>query len=289
MSAVLLSIGCTAEASRPSLPAPSSAAVDSTPVSVSQVLVANKPVPASIVSPCPARAVSPPHPDSDARNAWTRFNDSIEVAALSTVQGKVCRVDQELRIQLLDGRSVVFKDDYTPGMKFAVPRYAGYLETIHSHVIHILQYEGSGAYLVVDDSTGDSTIVFGKPVASPDGKRFVVTSMAGAGAGYDASMIEVWQIVGRKPEKEFFYSTEGGPWEASDPVWRDSVTIDFLKNRFVSFTEPSYVQTPGRLKRIGTTWVLDDSLSASELQRDSEKRSESLPFPCNCTTLEGAK
>jgi hypothetical protein len=268
MSAILLSIACTAEVSRPPLPEPSAAGIDSNPILVAKVLAENEPVPATIVSPCPPAVISLPHPDSDSRNAWTRLNDSIEVAALSAAQGKVCRVDQELRIQLLDGRSAVFKDDYTPGPKFAVPRYVGHLETIHSHVIHILPYEGSGSYLVVDDSTGGSTRVFGKPVGSPDGKRFVVTSMAGAGAGYDASMIEVWQMVGRKPEKEFSYSTESGPWEASDPVWRDSVTIDFLKNKFLSFTEPMYRQTPGRLKRIGTTWVFDDSLSAPELQRD---------------------
>jgi hypothetical protein len=269
-ASVLLAIGCTAESSRPPLPAPPATAVGSSTVPLSNPVTASSPVPAGIVSPCPPGVVaSAPHPDSDSRNDWTRFNDSIEVAALSTVQGKVCRVDKELRIQLLDGRSAVFKDDFTPGLKFAVPRYAGYLKPIRSHVIHILQYEGSGAYLVVDDTTGDSTIVFGEPVASPDGKRFVLTSMAGAGAGYDASMIEVWRMVGRKPEKEFHYDTESGPWEASDPVWRDSVTIDFLKNKFVSFTAP-YAQTPGRLKRIGTTWVLTDSLPRGA-SRDSTR------------------
>jgi hypothetical protein len=30
------------------------------------------------------------------------------------------------------------------------------------------------SYIVLDDSTGDSTIVFGKPVASPYGTRFVL-------------------------------------------------------------------------------------------------------------------
>ena len=262
MSALLLSIGCTAESSPPPLPAPVGSNSVPTPVASStpqapvasstpQAPVASSTVQAAVAASTPPETVAP--------NDWRRYNDSTERLALRTADGKVSRAGTALRIQLLDGRTAVFEDDTTPGLKFAVPRYAGYLKTIHSHSIHIIQYEGSGAYLVVDDSTGDSTIVFGEPVASPDGKRFVLTSMAGAGAGYDASMIEVWRMVGRKPEKEFSYETRDGPWEASDAVWRDSVTIDFLKNRFVSFTEP-YAQTPGRLKRNGTTWVLDDSL-----------------------------
>jgi hypothetical protein len=185
-----------------------------------------------------------------------RQPDTAELAA-ARADGRAFRVGSELRIRLLNGKTATFADDTTAGLKFSLPRYAGYLKSIHSHVIHILQYEGSGAYLVVDDSTGGSTIVFGEPIASPDGKRFVLTSMAGAGAGYDASMIEVWRMVGRKPEKEFSYETEGAPWEASDAAWRDSVTIDFDKNTFISFDKP-YKKAPGRLTRTGTTWVFSD-------------------------------
>jgi hypothetical protein len=273
VASLLLSIGCTAESPRPPLPAPSPAPVGSNPLPASLIpsvvasstsaavasstptAGASRTAEAAVASSTPAE-IAPP-------NDWRAYYDSTERVALRTAGGRVSRAGSELRIQLLDGRTDVFKDDTTPGLKFNVPRYAGYLKTIRSHSIHIIQYEGSGAYLVVDDSTGDSTIVFGAPVASPDGKRFVLTSMAGAGAGYDASMIEVWRMVGRKPEKEFHYDTRDGPWEASDAVWRDSVTIDFLKNRFVSFTEP-YAQTPGRLKRMGTTWVLADSLPPRE-------------------------
>ena len=162
-----------------------------------------------------------------------------------------------MRIKLLNGKTATLLDDTTAGMKFSLPRYVGYLRPIHSHLIHIVVYEGSGAYIVLDDSTGDSTIVFGKPVASPDGTGFVVTSMAGAGAGYDASVIEVWRMIGRKPEREFSFDTENSSWEAADPVWRDSVTIDFDKHSFVAFDKPDKL-APGRLTRIGTNWVFAD-------------------------------
>ena len=258
MSGFLLLIACTSENSRTSLPAPPVGVVRSNPVADSNPIRASNVAQTAIVTPCPRSVVdSADNPDSDPPNDWTRFNDSIEVAELSKAQGRVCRVGSELRIRLLDGRSTVLKHNASQGEY--VVRYAGYLQTIHSHVVHLIPNEGSGAYLIVDDSTGDSTTIYGKPVASPNGERFVVTSMAGEGAGYDASMIEVWRMVGSKGEKEFSYDTGNSPWEASDPVWRDSVTIDFLKNRFVSFSEP-YAQTPARLKRLGTTWVLEDSL-----------------------------
>lgn len=84
--------------------------------------------------------------------------------------------------------------------------------------------------------------------------------MVDAGAGYDPGMIEVWRMVGRKPEKEFFFSTEDQPWQPSDPVWRDSITVDFMKNVFIDFNTPDN-QTPGRLVRSGTNWIFRDSVS----------------------------
>jgi hypothetical protein len=181
--------------------------------------------------------------------------DTAELAA-ARADGKAFRIGSELRIRLLNGTTARFPDDTTAGLKTSLPRYVNYLKSIHSQVIHIIQYEGSGAYIVLDDSTGASTIVFGKPVASPDGTRFVVTSMEYED-GADPSEIEVWHIVGRKPQKEFSYSTEEGPWQASDAVWHDSVTIDFDENKFVAFDKP-YKKAPGRLTRGGTTWALSD-------------------------------
>lgn len=207
-----------------------------------------------------AAAIS--HPDTLAvkrsySSEYKPLQPDTAALAAARVDGKASRAGSVLQIKLLNGKTASLFDDTTAGLEFSLPRYAGYLKSIHSHVVHIVQYEGSGAYIVLDDSTGDSTIVFGEPIASPDGARFVLTSMAGYGAGYDGSMIEVWRMVGRKPEMEFSYDTENSPWEASDAVWRDSVTIDFDKNTFVSFDKPAR-KAPGRLTRTGTTWVISD-------------------------------
>jgi len=214
-------------------------------------------VSASSASTC-VRQDTTPQTGLNARSKTdaVRFVDSAESVDFRTANGKAARAGAELRIQLLCGGLAVFRDNTTPSPEFALWRYAGYLKSMRSHVVHRIPMEGSGAYLVVDDSTGDQTIVFGMPVASPDGKRFALTSMAGE-ANYDAGLIEVWRMEGRKPEQEFSYDTGSESWEASDAVWRDSVTIDFLKNSHSVAGDP-YVQKPGRLTRTGTTWALSD-------------------------------
>lgn len=232
-----LSVGCSTENPQPQPPTPAA------------------PLP---VATAKAQDSTPSAKMSDSAQATDAVDvDTLEKAAIRSVSDIVSRVGAELRIRLLDGRTAILKDDTTAGLKFALPRYARYLKTIHSHVIHQYQYEGEGIYLVVDDSTGDSTIVYGMPVVSPDGGRFAFTSMEGMEGG-NPGVIEVWRMVGRKPEKEFSHDTENEHWEPSDAVWRDSVTIDFFKNTSSSPADP-YVQTLARLKRTGTTWVLLDS------------------------------
>jgi hypothetical protein len=193
-------------------------------------------------------------PDTVHKNDAVASVDLEELVALRTANGKASRVCGELRIRLLDGQTAILADNTNDGLAFALPRYAGYLKAIHSHAVHVYQYEGEGVYYVVDDSTGDSTFVFNKPVVSPDAKRFAITSITGMEGG-NPGVIEVWRMVGRKPEKEFSYDTEELPWEASDPVWVDSVTIDFIKNSGNDPGEP-YIENPGRLVKSGTTWVL---------------------------------
>lgn len=232
----LSSVGCSTENAPPQIPspAPTTVAAAKTPDS------------------------TPPAKVSDSSQATGVVSiDAEEAVAIRPVSDIVTRVGTNLRIRLLNGRTAILQDDTTEGMKFALPRYAAYLKAIHSHVIHQYQYEGEGIYFVVDDSTGDSTITYGMPVASPDGARFAFASMEGMEGG-NPGVIEVWRVVGRHPEKEFSYNTEHESWEASDMVWRDSVTIDFFKNTHSSPSEP-YAQTPGHLKRTGTTWVLSES------------------------------
>src|ERR1035437_8943986 len=192
VSAVLL-IGCAAESSRPSPPSP---------------------------PPPTVTASSTTLADSSPASSWSDSLEAIEAAGIRAADGKVSRVGPELRIQLRNGTTSVFTRDTTPG-QYQAPRYSGYLKELHSYIVHVVPYEGSGNYHIVDDSTGDSTIVWGMLVPSPDGSRFVLTSQSGE-ADYDKSVIEVWRMVGRKPENEFSYDSGEDSWDPSNALWRDS-------------------------------------------------------------------
>lgn len=204
----------------------------------------------------PDSAAAKAAPDSTTRPPmnWSDSLHAVEVAAIGASGGKVSRANYwELRIKLLNGRTLILKTDSTMRMSY---RYAGYLKEIHSHVVHRVPYEDSGNYLVVDDSTGDSTTVWAMPVASPDGTRFVLTSLD-EDEESDVGNISVWRMVGRQPQKEF--SINEGRWRSSDAVWRDSVTIDFMRNTNPDPDNPfKYVKTPARLTRMGTTSVPPD-------------------------------
>jgi hypothetical protein len=253
VSALFFSIGCTAESSRTPVPVPPPTVVAATPVDspalASPAVISTIAVCAPLAKPVvPAPPVSDDHPQVDA----FVYLDSLERKALATAEGKASRVGSELQIRLLNGKTRTFRDDTVS--TWVLPRYAGYLKAIHAHIVHSYPMEGDGYHLIVDDSTGDSTKVWGMPVPSPDGARFALTSMAGEDWA-SAGLIEVWRMVGRKPEKEYSLNTENEPWEASDAAWRDSITVDFMKNTHSSPADP-YLETPACLGRTGTTWVM---------------------------------
>ena len=261
---VLFGIGCSTESARaPAAAPPGTTTTGPLAATTTSIVSATTPQAQPDTAPlAPLDLVTPATPDTTrcATPDTTRKNDAVisvdseELMALKTANGKASRECGELRIRLLNGRTAILADNRTDGLAFALPRYAGYLKAIHSHAVHVHQYEGEGIYFVVDDSTGDSTFAFGMPAISPDAKRFAITSIAGMEGG-NPGVIEVWRMVGRKPEKEFSYDTEESNWEASDPVWVDSTTIDFTKNSGNNPSEP-YIENPGRLVKQGATWVL---------------------------------
>lgn len=205
--------------------------------------------------PQPAQSVgSTSVTDSQTPISWADSIDAVEVESIRATNGRVSRLGIELRIQLLNGRTITLEDDTVAGSTYSLPRYAGHLPKIRSHVVHVLPYEGSGNYRVIDDSTGHSTVVWGMPVPSADGTRFALTSMVGED-GADPGLIEVWKMVNRDPQNEFSFGTENEAWQPSDAVWRDSNTIEFFKNSRADPSDP-YVKTLGRLVRTGIKWVL---------------------------------
>jgi hypothetical protein len=223
---------------------------------------AEPPASAVVAAPAAAPKVTPkpaqPSPDTITTESidssyyvFLARPDSAETKAIQTAEGRVSRVGRELRVRFAGGRTGVY---LTEGEERGTYRYLGYLKPMRAHVINARGMSGRGAFYVVDDSTADSIKVWGKPVLSPDGTRFVLMSMSDF-ADYDPTLIEIWRVVNRKPEREF--SIEPEEYEPSDPVWRDSTTIDFIKNKVEGPPDKPYMKTPARLSRIGGKWVID--------------------------------
>jgi hypothetical protein len=186
-------------------------------------------------------------------SAFLRRRDSLEVIAIRRGEGRVSRVEGRLHVCLAGGRTAIYE---AHGYADRWHHYIAYLKPMRAHIINLAGGEGSGVFLLVDDSTGDTTATLAAhPVMSPDGARFAVISAAGD-ADYDSDVIEIWRAVPRRPEKEFSFEPE--EYEASEAVWRDSITLDFVKTTFKPNSTDPDKHIPGRVRLIAGKWVLVD-------------------------------
>jgi len=151
------------------------------------------------------------------------------------------------------GPPVVLQDDTTEGARFVRHAYRAHLASIGAHLVELRHYEGS-SYLLIDARSGAATPLSGPPVVSPDGRRFVTTSMD-LEAGYDPNEIEIWRVTDSVRQLEFSHRPDG--WGPSDAVWRDTATIELRKHEMAPDGSSPRV-TPLRLTRDGTTWSLHD-------------------------------
>src|SRR5687768_261497 len=177
-----LCLACSTEESRPSvqIPPPPPTAVATGPAQRCGSSRGAVPVSASSTIP---------QFDPTESGGWMKWLDTVERAAIPTAGGKVSRAGAQLRLELIGGHTTIFTDAAREAY-----RYAGYVGAMCSHIINMLGGEGSGVFLVVHDSTGETTEkLAAAPIVSPDGKRFALTSMHGE-ADYDANVIEIWSI-----------------------------------------------------------------------------------------------
>jgi len=180
--------------------------------------------------------------------------DTAEVGALRCAGGRARREGPRLIIQADSGRTVVLQDDSTEGEAYVRHEYRAHLGSIGAHLVEVTYYEG-GAFLLVDARTGDSTRLSGRPVVSPDRRRFVTTSMD-LEAGYDPNVIEVWRVASPRPVIEFSHQAEG--WGPSDAAWRDTATVELRKHEPTP-DHSAYRTTPLWLERVGGRWAIRDS------------------------------
>jgi hypothetical protein len=86
-------------------------------------------------------------------------------------------------------------------------------------------YEG-GQIELINAATGDSLVVHGVPLLSPDGARFVAVAEPEA-CGLSPGL-EIWRVTGDRPVHEYAlppFDCDAHGWSADDVSWRSRDTL----------------------------------------------------------------
>lgn len=112
----------------------------------------------------------------------------------------VSRVGKELKLNLVDGKSLILKDaskiTEASGENFS---FREYLRDTNYFLIHVQRYDDT-AYLMINDKTGEKFKIAEPPIFSPDKQRFV--SVFGS-LGDVVGIFQIWRIVGNRIISEF--------------------------------------------------------------------------------------
>jgi hypothetical protein len=145
--------------------------------------------------------------------------DDREARVIARLGDRARRMENGLLLKLDSGGDVVLRD-IEGDEDLARYRLAGWNERLHAYEVAVAYYEG-GTNLLVDARTGRQTKIWGMPVVSPDGRRFVALSMD-LEAAYDPNGIQVWRSGGDSLEVEWQAELAWGP---SDPRWLNDSTF----------------------------------------------------------------
>lgn len=185
-----------------------------------------------------APAAAEPLPSMLSSSAVAPFcSDTSETVAVKCGEGAVTRRGDTLVIAL-SGIGVVKRvSDSTDGGHYVRYQYAGRMGgggsgTPAYHVVDVAHYEAAGIELI-NAASGDSVLIGGPPILSPDGSRFATTS-ENAESCEATNQLDIWRITGDKPVREFelppFDCTRTHSWWPSAISWRASDTVTFLRN-----------------------------------------------------------
>jgi hypothetical protein len=198
-----------------------------------------------------------PTPDSTARAFYAEHHDdyAAERRAIAGVNARVSRTGGVLRLRLGSGRTVVLADTLQEGDSHYRALYLGFRPALGLHVVEQRFYEG-GTYVVYHDRTGRDATIPGPPVASPDGHRFLSSSMDLA-AGYDPNRLEIWRVDRAGLHCET--ALDGGDaWGPDSVAWVGTATVRFARVTLKQGTL-DHNGTRERIIRTGTEWSFEVS------------------------------
>jgi hypothetical protein len=148
--------------------------------------------------------------------------------------------------------AVVFQDEIAGGDMLRIHVFRGRLRAGFA-ILEIIHYEG-GEFLLVDERTGATHAVDSMPVVSPDGLRFVTTSLDLV-AGHQPNRIAIYRFTADGVVEEWSELPRG--WGPSQPEWLDDRTVRFMANVVDLDVQPhALTQSVARVGRAGARWTL---------------------------------
>jgi len=212
-----------------------------------------------------ARAANPAAPVEPVAAFCT---DSSESAAMRCAEGVASRSGDTVIIRLSNVGASKRADhpaqDNAYRRYYYAGRFGGENGTPAFHILDIRNFEG-GAIELINAATGDSLLVRGIPVLSPDGARFAAVEEPEACEL--PTQLEIWRVTGDKPVREhvvqpFDCNTDRG-WGPSDVTWRSRDTITFLRNVLPADSlrrlNGDRDTTRALLVRVAGAWKLDST------------------------------
>ena len=161
--------------------------------------------------------------------------DTSEAAAMRCAAGVAMRSGDTIVIRLSNVGASKRVDDPTEGHAYRRYYYAGRFGgdngTPAFHILDVRNMQG-GAIELINAATGDSLVLRGVPILSPDGTRFA--ALAEPDACELPAQLEIWRVTGDKPVHEFtlepFDCTASRGWGPSHVTWYSRDTISLLRN-----------------------------------------------------------
>jgi hypothetical protein len=197
--------------------------------------------------------------------------DTAEAAAMRCADGVATRSGDTIVLRLTNVGAAKRVDDAREGDAYRRYYYAGRFGgdngTPAFHILDVRNNEG-GAIELINAATGDSLLLRGVPLLSPDGARFAAVEEPDACEL--ASQLEVWRVTGDKPVRELviqpFDCNSGAGWGPSNVAWRSRDTITLVRNRLPSDSARraggEHDSAPALLVRDAGAWVLDTMSAA---------------------------
>lgn len=221
-----------------------------------------------------AAAASPTVPAIPVEMSAAICTDTSESAAMRCAPGAAMRAGDTivLRLTLVGAAKRVDNPDEDGAYRryYYAGRFGGDNGTPAFHILDVRDNAG-GAIELINAATGDSLLLRGVPVLSPDGARFA--NIEEPDACELASQLEVWRVTGDRPVREFllqpFDCNTGAGWGPSELSWHSRDTIALVRNRIprdsARHANAQWDTTRALLVRDAGRWVIDSSAAAAKL------------------------